>query len=58
MWKRINDVKITVAYGGEPYDLEKTENTLSLKMLKAAAAGIHSETADRETLKNRFTIRL
>ena len=51
-------VAITVDYSGEPYDLEKTENSLSLKLLKGAVSEIHGETTDDETLRNRIVIRL
>ena len=49
---------ITVDHSGEPYDPEKTDNTLSLTLVKSAAHRISCETTDHETRKNRIRIRL
>lgn len=51
-------VRIAVDYGGEPYDLEETDNVLSLRLVKGVASEIHSEATDHETLRNRISIRL
>ena len=49
-------VNILVDYAGEPYDPEKTENVLALRLLKGAVSEIHSETRDHEILKNRLSL--
>lgn len=49
---------ITVDYSGEAYDLESTDNILSLKLLKGAVTEIDSEIRENAGLKNRITIQL
>ncbi|MDO5133290.1 MAG: amino acid ABC transporter ATP-binding protein [Eubacteriales bacterium] len=50
--------EITVDYSGEPYDPEKTENTLSFTLLKGAVPEMTCGTSDHEELKNRIVIHI
>ena len=51
-------VAVTAEYGGEPYDPEETENSLALKLLKAAVSEMRYETTGDEAMRNRIIIRL
>jgi len=48
--------EIIVEFSGEPFDLEKTENQLSLTLVKNAITDLRSETAQDEVLNNRIRL--
>ena len=49
---------IMVDYSGDTYDLENTDNTLSLKLLKNTSTQIHTEILENTKLKNRILVQL
>ena len=49
--------EIIVEYSGEPFDLEKTKNQLSLTLVKNAITDLR-ETAQDEALNNRIRLQV